>query len=95
MPIYGKNPSKIFFSVTGRPFSTKLGMKHLSLKYYNVYINHDPAMTFTYFTTRPSFETLAFTWEKVTSIYSLKTIAAGDLKSGRCQQLMDKLKVYD
>ena len=25
-PIYGKNPSKIFFSRTGRPFFTKLGM---------------------------------------------------------------------
>ena len=25
-PIYGKNPSKIFFSGTGRPISTKLGM---------------------------------------------------------------------
>ena len=26
MPIYGKNPLKIFFSGTGRPISTKLGM---------------------------------------------------------------------
>ena len=25
-PIYGKNPLKIFFSGTGRPISTKLGM---------------------------------------------------------------------
>ena len=39
MPIYGKNASKIFFSRTGGPISTKLGMKHLSLKHYNVYIN--------------------------------------------------------
>ena len=51
MPIYGKNPSKIFFSGTGGPISTKLGMKHQWLKYYNVYINHDPVMTLTYFTT--------------------------------------------
>ena len=36
MPIYGKSPSKIFFSGTGGPISMKLGMK-----YYNVYINHD------------------------------------------------------
>ena len=48
MPIYGKNPSKIFFSGTGGPISTKLGMKHQWLKYYNVYINHDPVMTLTY-----------------------------------------------
>ena len=52
MPIYGKNPSKIFFSGTDGPISTKLGMKHQWLKDYNVYINHDPVMTLTYFTTR-------------------------------------------
>ena len=52
MPIYGKNPSKIFFSGTDGPISTKLGMKHQWLKYYNVYINHGPVMTLTYFTTR-------------------------------------------
>ena len=28
MPIYGKNPSKIFFSETGGLISKKLGMKH-------------------------------------------------------------------
>ena len=28
MPIYGKNPSKIFLSGTTGPISTKLGMKH-------------------------------------------------------------------
>ena len=41
MPIYGKNPSKIFFSGTGGPISKKLGMKHRWLKYYmyNVYIS--------------------------------------------------------
>ena len=43
MPIYGKNPSKIFFS--DRLISRKLGMKHGWLKCSNVYINHDPVMT--------------------------------------------------
>ena len=52
MPIYGKNPSKIFFSRTGGLISTKLGMKHGWLKHSNVYINHDPVMTLTYFTAR-------------------------------------------
>ena len=51
MPIYGKIPSKIF-SRTGGPISKKLGMKHRWLKYYNVYINHDPVVTLTYFMTR-------------------------------------------
>ena len=45
MPIYGKNPSKIYFSRTSGQISTKLGMKHRWLKYYNVYINRDPVMS--------------------------------------------------
>ena len=48
MPIYGKNPLEIFFSGTGGPISKKLGMEHRWLKYYNVYINHDPVMTLTF-----------------------------------------------
>ena len=52
-------------------------------------------MTLTYFTARSILETLAFTWEKVKVMDFLKTIAARDLKSGRCKQLMDKMKVYD
>ena len=52
MPIYGKNPSKIFFSRTGGLISKKLGMKLRCLKHYNVYINNDPVMTLTYFTAR-------------------------------------------
>ena len=52
MPLYGKNPSKIFFSGTGGPISMKLSMKHWWLKHYNVYINHDPVMTLTYFMAR-------------------------------------------
>ena len=45
MPIYSVNRLKIFFS-------TYLRMKPLVLEYYNVYINHDPVMTLTYFTAR-------------------------------------------
>ena len=43
-PIYGKNHSKFFFSGTTGPISTKLGMKHRGLEYYNVFINYH--MTF-------------------------------------------------
>ena len=39
MPIYGKTPSKFFFSGTTEPISMKLGMKHWGLKYYNVFIS--------------------------------------------------------
>ena len=52
MPIYGKNPLKSLFSRTGGPISRKLGMKHRWFKHFNVYINHDPVMTLTYFTAR-------------------------------------------
>ena len=52
MPIYGKNPSKFFFSGTYGPISTKLGMKHRGLEYYNVFINYDLWMTLTYLTAR-------------------------------------------
>ena len=49
MPIYSKTPSEIFFSGTGGPISTKLGMELQWLKYYNVYKIHDPVMTLTFF----------------------------------------------
>ena len=49
MPIYGKKPLEIFFSGTGGQISKKLGMEHPWLKYYNVYINHDPVMTSAFF----------------------------------------------
>ena len=60
MPIYGKNPSKIFFSINSGQISTKLGMKHRCLKHYDVYINHDPVMTLTYFTARSTWVANAF-----------------------------------
>ena len=52
MPIYGKKPYKIFYSGTGGPITKKFRMKHRWLKYYNVYINHYPVVTLTYFMTR-------------------------------------------
>ena len=65
MPIYGKNPSEIFFSRTGGPISTKLGMEHQWLKYYNVYINQDPVMTLSFFMARSTLFANAFEWGKL------------------------------
>ena len=56
-PIYGKNPSKIFFSRTGGPIFTKLGMYHRGLLPIIVYINDDPGVTLTNFTARSNLET--------------------------------------
>ena len=61
-PIYGKIFSKIFSGTSG-PISTKLGLKHRWLKYYNVYINHDPVMTLTQFMARSTWVANALEWE--------------------------------
>ena len=50
MPIYGRNPLKIFFSGTSRPISTKLGMQHRGLKPIIVRSNDDPRVTLACFT---------------------------------------------
>ena len=49
VPIYGKNPLKIFFSGLERPKTLKLGMQHLGLSPYQVYSNGDHWLTLTYF----------------------------------------------
>ena len=64
MPIYGKNPSKIF-SETNRLISRKLHVKHRWLKYSNVYINHDPVMTLTKFMARSAWVAYVFEWGKL------------------------------
>ena len=60
MPIYGKNPSKIFFSETNRLISMKFCVKHPWLKYYNLYINHDPVIILTQFMARSAWVAHAF-----------------------------------
>ena len=62
MPIYGINPSKIFFSGTGGPIAKKHGMKHQWLKYYKVCINHVPVMTLIYFKARSTWVAYVFEW---------------------------------
>ena len=82
MPIYGKNPSSIFFSETNRLISMKLGVKHPCLKYYNVYINHDPVMTLAKFMARSTWVAYAFEWEKLLKCH-LKGKASKSQKIGK------------
>ena len=42
----------------------KLGVKHLGMKLYKVYINHDPGMSLTYFTARSTLVSHALEWVK-------------------------------
>ena len=90
MPTYGKNPLKIF-SGTCRPISTKLGMQHRGLKPIIVCSNDDPQVTLTCFMARSNLVTLAFLWKKVKKVDFSETIAACDLKVGRCRQLIDNI----
>ena len=46
--------------------------------------NDDLGLTLTYFTARPNFVIWAFLLEKVKTVDFSETIAAGDLKVGRC-----------
>ena len=90
MPIYGKNPSKIFFSGTGGPISKNLGVKHLWLKYYNVYINHDPVMTLTQFMARSTWVDHAFKWGKLLKCHLKGKASAGNWQMDRILIILKK-----
>ena len=57
-------------------------MKHLWLKYYNVYINHDPVMTLTQFMARSTWVDHVFKWGKVLKCH-LKGKASKKLANGQ------------
>ena len=94
-PIYGENPSKIFSSRTGWTIFTKLGMQHRELQPIINCSNDDPGVTLTFFTARSNLVTYAFLWEKVKTVDFSETIAACDLKVGRCRQLIKIMKVCE
>ena len=49
----------------------------------------------TYFTARSNLVTEVFLWEKVKRVDFSETIAASDLKVGRCRQLIELMKVFE
>ena len=61
-------------------------MKHQGLEYYNVFINYDLWMTFTYFTTRSTYVTYAFEWGKLLKCH---------LKGNTCRKWAKGLKICD
>ena len=91
MPIYGKNPSKFFFSGTTGLISTKLGMKHRGLEYYNVFINYDLWMTLTQFMARSTWVDHAFKWGKLLKCH-LKGNASRKLANGQNIDYSEKKK---
>ena len=65
MPIYDKNPLKIFFSGTNGLMALKLSIQHSGLEPYKICSNDDPALTLTYFMARSSLLLNVFVWENV------------------------------
>ena len=47
-----------------------LGMYHLGLKLYKVYINDDPGLTLTYFTAGSNSVICTFEWGKLTNSFN-------------------------
>ena len=92
MPIYGKKPSKIFFSETNRLISRKLGMKHRWLKYSHLYINHDPVMTLTKFMARSTWVAYAFELGKLLKCH-LKGKTSRKLANGQNTEDSEKKKM--
>ena len=60
MPIYDKKPVKLFYYRSNSPMILKLGMEHYVPKLYKVYINDDPELTLTYFTTMSNLAKIVF-----------------------------------
>ena len=69
----------------------KLGMSDLKL--IIVCSNDDPGVTLIYFTAMSNLVTMAFLLEKVKTVDFSETIAACDLKSGRCRQLIEIMSI--
>ena len=70
-------------------------MQHQGLLPIIVCSNDDPGVTLTYFTARSNLVTLVFLGEKVKTLDFSVTIAASDLKVGRCRQLIEFMKVCE
>ena len=63
MHIYGKNPSKIFFTWTAGGYP-RIWFVASGTSAIIVFTNDDPGMTLTYFTARSNLVTYAFLWKK-------------------------------
>ena len=70
-------------------------MLHRGLQPIIVCSNDDPRVALTYFTARSNLVSYAFLWEKVKTVDFSETIAACDLKVGRCRQLIEIMKVCE
>ena len=87
MAMNDKNLKKIFFFRTRRPMG--FGTLHEASRIgglQNVYINNDPGMTLTYFSTRSTYVAHAFEWGKLLKCH---------LKGKTCSKLANVLNFQD
>ena len=77
-----KNPSKIFFSRTGGPISTKLGMSHRGLQPNHNVLKLLPWVDLDLFFGKGKYCNFGFDIEKLTVVHSLEIIAVFDLEIG-------------
>ena len=61
----------------------------------NICSNDDTGVTLAYFTARSNLVTKVFLWEKMKTVDFSETIAASDLRIGRCRQLIEFMKVCE
>ena len=87
-----KKHEKFFFSITKRPMTLKVDMRHQVLEYYQVRSNDESWLTFIYFVARSMFVPYGFVWEEDKTMDFSETIVVFDIKVGRCRQLNEYMK---
>ena len=88
-PLYEKTLQKSSSPEPAGRFPRNLVCSIRGLQPIIVSSNDDPGVTLTYFTARSNLVTEVFIWEKVKIVDFSETIAASDLKDGRCRQLIE------
>ena len=73
----------------------ELGLQRRLHKYYQVYSNDDPGLTWTYSTARSNLVPYAFIWEKGKTKDFSETIVVYDVKVGKCSKLNEYMNVYE
>ena len=94
MPIYGKNPVKIFFSETSRLMTLQLCVQHLRLRHKQFYTNDDPGLTLTFCRARSDLFFNAFIWENVKTVDFIETIDFYELKISTYSLLSEYMNTY-
>ena len=70
-------------------------MNHRVLKYYQVCSNDYSGLTLTYFTARSNFVPYVFVWEEGKAMDFSETLVVCDIKTRRCSQLNEYMKLYE